>query len=116
MTIEKKEEHYMYELVTPSQKHFDRLMELQKEYPELTYDNKGYETLSKEIQERHTEVIKEIESILKASLKGFSEFQNFKPRQNDNFHIRSQHKWNDYFTGVGYFDIRYWNPEKHGKH
>lgn len=115
---EVEEEKYMFQLVTPSKKHFDRLVELQKEYPDLTYDNNGYATLSKEIVESHKEQIQEISDILRSSLKRFSSFQNFKPRKDGNWHIRLQYGYDSTggFTGVGYFDVRHWNPEDHGKY
>lgn len=110
------EETYMYQLVTPSEKHYKRLVELKKQYPELTYDNKGYDTLPKKIVESHSEQIAEITLILQSSLKGFSKFQNFKPKKDDTWTIRLQYAYSPSFTGVGYFDSRHWNPEEHGKY
>jgi len=112
-----KEEKYMFQLVTPNKEKYDRLVELQKEYPELTYDNTGYDTISKEVKDSHKKQIEEIHDILKSSLKRYSSFQNFKPRKDGNWCIRLQYSYDGGgFTGVGYFYVRHWNPEEHGKH
>ena len=107
---------YMYELVTPSDKHFKRLTELRDEFPALVFNNDGYEKLSKEIQEEYKEQIAEITAILKESLIDFVTFNNFVPRKDGTTSVRVQYKWDVRFTGVGYFDLRHWNPKEHGKY
>ncbi len=82
-----------------------KLKKLQRKYPQLTFDNIGYQYLSPEIKESHKEQIKEIEDILKQSIEGFVEFNNFKPRKDGTFAIRCQYRWDERFTGVGYFNI-----------
>lgn len=114
---ETTEEKYMFQLVTPSKKHFDRLVQIKEKYPELTYVSKGYDGLSKEIIDSHEEIIAEVTNILRVSLKRFSSFQNFTPRKNGEWDIRLQYSYDGGgFTGVGYFNHRHWNPEDHGKY
>ena len=82
---------------------YDKLVAFQKDYPELTLDNRGYEKLSKDIQERNKEAIKEISAFLTETIEGFRIFNNFKPRKDGSFDVRVQHAWDEKFTGVGYF-------------
>jgi hypothetical protein len=112
------EEKYMFQLVTPSKEHYNRLVELKEQYPELTFQNKGYERISKKVEESHKEQILEITNILSKSLKRFSRFQNFIDRDDNTWCIRLQYRWDETggFTGVGYFDSRHWDPKEHGKH
>lgn len=84
---------------------YNKLIELQKNYPLLTLDNIGFDKLPKKIQENHSTQIKEIEEILKETIEGFVEFNNFKPRKSGTFDIRCQYKWDISFIGVGYFNI-----------
>lgn len=114
--IMEKEEKFMFELVVPNVKHYNRLVELKNQYPKLTFDNKGYEYLSKEIKESHKEQLEEITEILRKTLKGFSRFEHFKLRKDGSIDVRAQYKWDVSFTGVGYFNIEHWNPENHGKY
>ena len=87
-------------------KHYDRLIELKDQFPELTFDNNGYEYLNREVQESHKEQIEEIKTILKETIKGFRSFNNFKPRESGTFDIRIQYLWGgSNFVGVGYFNI-----------
>ena len=86
------------------------LLLFKKLYPELTFDNNGYEYLKLKVRESHKEQIEKIESILKKHIGGFSNFNNFKPRENGSFDIRCQYNWgfpdDSYFMGVGYFNIK----------
>ena len=43
-----------------SLQNFEKLMEIRKKFPELTFDNNGYQYISIEIRERHSIQIKEI--------------------------------------------------------
>lgn len=92
-----------------SEKAYKRLKEIQKEYPKLTFQNEGYQYIRKELEE-HSEVVSEIESILKEEISGFSEFNNFKMRKDGTFDVRCQYNWGAHdgsrqFYGVGYFNI-----------
>ena len=85
--------------------YYERLKELKNNCPELTFNNDGYEYLSKEIKEKYKEQIQEIEDILKKCIQGFVRFDNFKPYKNDSFAVRVQYMWDSSFEGVGYFKI-----------
>jgi len=82
---------------------FNRLKEIQEEFPELTFFNEGYQYLKKEIQESHKDQIAEISEILKELVDGFTEFNNFKPRKDGTIVVRLQYHWDAMFVGVGYF-------------
>lgn len=84
---------------------YDKIIEIKDKYPQLTFNNKGYECLSKDIQESHKEIIKELSDILKRNIEGFVKFNNFKLRKNNTFDVRCQYQWTHNFTGVGYFNI-----------
>jgi hypothetical protein len=86
-------------------KHYDRLCELHKDYPELTFENEGYQYLGQEIEDRHKEQLEEIDTILTEVIDGFKKFNNFKSCANGSFNIRCQHSWDSSFIGVGYFNI-----------
>jgi hypothetical protein len=86
-------------------KYYYKLVLLQKRNPELTFNNNGYEYLSKEIIEKHKSQIEEISNILKITVKDFIKFNNFKLRKNGKFSVRCQCKYNVGFTGVIYFNI-----------
>ena len=86
-------------------KYYNQLIELKNDNPALTFNNIGYQYLSKEAREQHKEQIKEISNILKETIKGFVKFNNFKPRKEGGFCVRVQYKWDASFTGVGYFNI-----------
>ena len=88
-------------------KYYNRLKVLRLENPELEFQNKGYEYLNKEIRDKHSEQIEEISKILKITINGFTRFNNFKDKKEGGFDIRCQHKWDNSFTGVGYFDIEW---------
>lgn len=81
------------------------LSDIKKECPELTFDNSGYEYLPKDIRDKYSVQIAEIESILKEVIEGFVSFSNFKPRKDESVDVRVQYKWDEYFTGVGYFPL-----------
>lgn len=84
---------------------YDRLVQIQKEHPELTLDNNGYEYLPRDVKERHKDVIEELEDLLGKSVEGFTEFNNFKPRTNGSIDVRVQYHWDSRFIGVGYFPL-----------
>ncbi len=92
--------------------HYDRLVELKNNYPELTFNNVGYEYLSPSVKEAHKAQIEEISAILKETVFGFVRFDNFKPRKNGSFAVRMQTKWSESFTGVQYNDIEDFKNEE----
>lgn len=81
---------------------YQQLSQIKNEYPALTFNNQGYQYLSREVKEKHTEQIKQIETILKNEFSGIVEFNNFKPRKDGAFDIRCQCKYDPSFTGVVY--------------
>jgi len=87
----------------------EKLIAYQKDYPELTLDNQGYQYLSLKIQEERKKEIEEISKILKETVEGFRKFNNFKPRKNGSFDVRVQYAWDERFDGVGYFPINDFN-------
>lgn len=78
-------------------------MQLRLEFPELTFDNQGYQYLKPDVQERHKEQIAEISTIMKEQFPRFVEFNNFKPRKDGSYSIRCQTRWSPFFVGVEYF-------------
>lgn len=91
------------------QTNYEMLIKIQKDFPELTFDNNGYEYLDKEVKERHKEQINIISEILKKEINGFVRFDNFKPRKNGTFDVRIQYQWSINFHGVGYLNIEDFN-------
>ena len=84
---------------------YKKLIDFQKNYPELTLNNKGYEKISLDIREKYKDQIKEISEILiKEGLKDAS-FDNFKIMITNDICIRCQYFWDETFKGVGYFNI-----------
>lgn len=84
---------------------YNKIIEIKDKYPQLTFNNNGYEYLSKDIQESHKEIIKELSDILKRNIERFVSFDNFKPRKDGSFAVRVQCHYNIRFTGVRYFEI-----------
>lgn len=92
-------------LITPEQ--HAELLQIQKEFPVLTFQNSGYQYIDKsKLTDQDKEKIKEIETILKASIYGFSSFTNFRHDNNGNLQIRFNYNYDydtkGYFIGVGY--------------
>lgn len=108
-----KDATYKHELIDPDNKIYERFVELQKEYPELTYANKGYETLPKKAQDDRVKELAEITELLKKSFVGFNRLEHFVERSDGTIQIRMQHAWSESYTGVGYFSIDLWNEDVH---
>ena len=87
--------------------YYEELVKLYQEYPELTFQNKGYQYLPQEVKERNQEGIDKINTILEKTVEGFVMFDNFKNRPDKNFWVRCQTRWSPSFTGVDYFKIEY---------
>ena len=85
----------------------DRLIELKKDYPALTFQNEGYKYLSKEVKEKYKDQIDEISEIMKKLDPRFTEFNNFKDRNDGSFAIRYQAYYDSShsFIGVVYLNI-----------
>lgn len=110
-----KDRQYEHEVIWPNNTSYNRLREIQDEYPDLTYNNKGYESLSREAFDKHKDLLDEITEICKETVNGFSSFNHFKKRKDGTVVLRLQYKWSDspHFTGVGYFNVDYWNEKIH---
>lgn len=88
----------------------EELVRLMEQYPDLIFDNDGYENISEVTKEANAEGIKKIEELLKEAVHGFVRFQNFKPRKEGSFCVRCQTKWSESFTGVSYFPLENFKP------
>lgn len=66
---------------------YDELVRIQKEYPELTFQNNGYEYIH-DILEKHSNVVKEIGKIIRNYDHQFVKFHNFKMRDDGTFYVR----------------------------
>jgi len=93
---------------------YDQLGELMEKYPELTFDNDGYQQLPSAVMEANKEGVAAIEAILKREVKGFVRFQNFKPRHHTETAVRYQVYYNDErsFKGVAYTDLSWFKKER----
>lgn len=94
-------------LITLEQKKL--IFDIYEQNPVLTLQNKGYEYIAKNsLTDEAKYKIKEVESILKTSIFGFSSFTNFKLDKNNEVQIRFQYNYNYEpnsgipFIGVGY--------------
>jgi len=84
-----------------------KLVDLFTAYPELTFDNQGYDKLDSAIMLRNKDGIEKIESLLKQCIVGFVRFQNFKPYKDGSIKIRYQVYYDEQktFIGVAYTDL-----------
>lgn len=85
-----------------------QLLDIFTNFPNLTLQNKGYETLNKaKFTEEEKTKFDEVTAILKKTIHGFSSFTNFRRNKNQEIEIRLQYNYNYDgknipFTGVGY--------------
>ena len=91
---------------------YNKLVTIQKEYPALTYQNKGYDCLDKsKLSEKEVEVFNEVSDVLKEYIEGFSEFNHFTTSVSGTITLRFQYNWNHHepdklpFIGVGYLEL-----------
>lgn len=91
---------------------YNKLVTIQKEYPALTYQNKGYDCLDKsKLSEKEVEVFNEVSDVLKEYIEGFSEFNHFTTSVSGTIKLRFQYNWNHHepdklpFIGVGYLEL-----------
>jgi len=92
---------------------YDRLIAIYNFYPNLTYQNKGYDYPNKsKWSVDDLAAHKEVTEILKKSIVGFSEFNHFKNRKDGEPVFRFQYNWTADessglpFIGVGYLEIQ----------
>ena len=86
---------------------YDRILEIQKNHPKLTFNNVGYQYTR--VQEEDKEAFKEVVDILRKHIVGFSKFNNFQLTKDNEVRLRFQYDWTAHdrsmgipFTGVGY--------------
>ena len=94
---------------------YDKIKGIYESNPELTFQNDGYQYLSKEVKDANKEAIAEIESLLDKAISGFSRFDNFNIYKDGTIRIRVQYRWSESFTGVGYFPLDDFKPLKESK-
>jgi hypothetical protein len=91
-----------------SQEEYLFLLDVQKRFPNLTYQNTGYNYPNKsKWSEEELDYFNQVSDILKESITGFAEFNHFKINKKGELKIRFQYDWSAAdgglpFTGVGY--------------
>ena len=91
--------------------YYEELNKLKEEFPDLVFNNDGYQEIPAAIKEANADGIAKIEELLKIAVANFIRFQNFKPRKDGTFAIRCQTKWAPWFTGVSYFPMENFQPD-----
>ena len=98
-----------------TQEEYKELILIQENHPILTFQNDGYKNFDKsKMTEEDRAALTRVSEILKDSIKGFSEFNNFKYEKESNvLKIRFQYDWtadslqNELpFIGVGYLELQ----------
>lgn len=88
---------------------YNVLLTIQKSYPNLTYQNKGYDYPDKsKWTDEDNEAFKIVTDILSKAIKDFVEFNHFIFRKRDNKNVialRFQYQYDSSFTGVGYIAL-----------
>lgn len=96
------------ELITP-QEH-KNLIEIQKDFPVLTFQNNGYEHPDFiNLTEQERAKFNEVTELLKKHVEGFVKFNHFRINRKNEIEIRLQYNYGydggQYFIGVGYLTI-----------
>lgn len=103
------------ELLT--QEEYNMLISIQKEHPNLTFQNQGYQYVDKsKFTEADKIAFDKVTNLLRKNIKGFIEFNNFKIGTDKiskakEVCLRFQYNWGAdtagvHFTGVGYLTLR----------
>lgn len=87
-----------------------KLLDIYKDFPALTLQNKGYQYIQKDkLTDVEKEKMKEVSAILSSSIKGYNSFSNFRLSKEGRPEIRLQYNYNHDggipFVGVGYILI-----------
>ena len=84
--------------------HGENLLLISQEYPELIFQNDGYEYLSPEVMERNAKGVQRVNDIMRIVDTFFVSFTNFKVTSGYKMTIRYQKYYNDEpsFIGVSY--------------
>lgn len=87
-----------------TRKEWEFLVEMYKNFPNLTLQNDGYEYIKKDtLTDNDKGAILLIEKLLRQKIVGFSEFNNFRLSKKEGLpQIRLQYQYGPGFTGVGY--------------
>ena len=88
---------------------YNNLLEIQKKYPNLTFQNDGYQYLRGHVKltKKDEQAIRVVELNLQKSVQGFSEFNNFRLGvKKKGIEVRLRYKWHYSFVGVGYVVIQ----------
>lgn len=87
-----------------SKEQYDLIRKIQKKFPVLTFQNKGYEYIRTPFNNEEQEAFDKVSEILKNHIKGFSKFNNFR-KKGKIIELRFQYRWDESFTGVGYIKL-----------
>ena len=86
---------------------YDYLLDIQKRFPALTFQNDGYEYINKsKLTEEELKALKDVDDFLRKCIKGFSKFFNFRINRKGTIDIRFDYAWSESFTGVGYLELQ----------
>ena len=73
---------------------YDFLLDIQKRFPALTFQNEGYQYIDKsKLSEDDLKALKHVESVLRKSIKGFSKFYNFCNSKDGQLSIRFDYEY-----------------------
>lgn len=90
---------------------YNKLVKIQQQYPNLTYQNKNYDNVDKsKFTEKDWEMFKFVENTLKTHILYFCSFNHFKLRPDGTVVVRFQYNWGGNgngasFIGVGYLKL-----------
>ena len=119
-------------LTTLEEEDYNKLLDIQKQYPNLTFTHEPYqEWIPAHFTEEDKNALNEVKSIMSKAIKGFSKFTNFYFSKKGVLWVRFYYDWsfewnNDVdkipirkgiaFTGVGYLELQEllngFNPDK----
>ena len=119
-------------LTTLEEEDYNKLLDIQKQYPNLTFNHEPYqEWIPAHFTEEDKNALNEVKSIMSKAIKGFSKFTNFYFSKKGVLRIRFYYDWsytwdNDVdknvvkdglsYPGVGYLELQEllngFNPDK----
>lgn len=82
-------------IITLIEQHeYDFLLDIQKRFPALTFQNNGYEYIDKsKLTEEDKQAWKDVEDFLRKCIIGFSCFNNFRYTKKSELQIRFDYNW-----------------------
>jgi hypothetical protein len=85
---------------------YQLLAEIQKSYPNLTYQNVGYDYPNKSNwSDEDKAAFNTVNNILEKSIEGFVIFNHFRIDKNNIIRLRFQYHYDASFIGVGYLKL-----------